>query len=219
VLLNVGGKVFQTSRSTLTSDSDSMLATMFHKNSVWNSMRDQTGAYCFDQDPKYFRPILNYLRTGQLVLDKNTNPEGAYATASFFQVKGVMDLLNKRAESADPSNQQIVMIVLYSGIMYVTGKIEKSLVQKHPWVSGVHKFTPGGTDSYPCFQMQGKSGNLNRGHLLEVLEDFLSMGWQIVSSDHDMKSKSDQYTLVKMPKGEVISRPVVEDTTTLQNSD
>jgi hypothetical protein len=48
--------------------------------------------------------------------------------------------------------------------------------------------------------MQGKSGNLNRGHLLEVLEDFLGSGWQIISSNHDMKSKSDQYMLVRSPK-------------------
>jgi hypothetical protein len=33
---------------------------------------------------RYFEPILNYLRTGQLIYDKNMNPEGIQIEAKFF---------------------------------------------------------------------------------------------------------------------------------------
>ena len=40
------------------------------------SHRDAEGAYLIDRNPKYFEPILNYLRTGRLIIDHNINVEG-----------------------------------------------------------------------------------------------------------------------------------------------
>lgn len=42
----------------------------------WCSTVDENGAYLIDRSPNYFEPILNYLRHGQLILDKNVNAEG-----------------------------------------------------------------------------------------------------------------------------------------------
>lgn len=78
IKLNVGGQLFYTSRTTLlNSDPDSMLARMFSPNSnLHPSCIDSNGAYLIDRDPRYFSPLLNYLRSGALILDPDINPKG-----------------------------------------------------------------------------------------------------------------------------------------------
>lgn len=43
---------------------------------LWSFPQDETGAYLIDRDPTYFGPILNFLRHGKLVLDKDMAEEG-----------------------------------------------------------------------------------------------------------------------------------------------
>ena len=42
----------------------------------WLSSVDANGAYLIDRSPAYFEPILNYLRSTEVILDKNINPQG-----------------------------------------------------------------------------------------------------------------------------------------------
>ena len=37
------------------------------KSSLMPSVKDENGCFLIDRSPKYFEPILNYLRTGRLV--------------------------------------------------------------------------------------------------------------------------------------------------------
>ena len=72
--------MFLTSKSTVEMRvPGSMLARMFSSETedhMAAGARDETGAFLIDRSPKYFEPILDYLRTGVLLLDKGINPEG-----------------------------------------------------------------------------------------------------------------------------------------------
>ena len=65
--LDVGGTRFRTSRQTLLSDPDSMLAKMFDPGSSFSAPGvKMDGAYFLDRDPAHFGAVLNYLRSGQV---------------------------------------------------------------------------------------------------------------------------------------------------------
>ena len=79
IKLNVGGKIFHTTQTTLMSaDPNSMLARMFAnaKNGMAPAILDENGAYFLDRSPKYFEVVLNYLRTGEVILEGDLNPDG-----------------------------------------------------------------------------------------------------------------------------------------------
>jgi len=146
VVLNVGGELLRTTRTTLIKEPDSMLAKMFQKKKLhkeknldtnlteevkieisgkiistsennssmesrfvdqvpfsdltltsspyeWNTRRDENGAILIDQDPHYFKAVLNYLRYNQLILDKNISVDGVMECAAFFGIQSMVDLL------------------------------------------------------------------------------------------------------------------------------
>ncbi|KAG1678694.1 BTB/POZ domain-containing protein KCTD9 [Nymphon striatum] len=98
ITLNVGGQYFTTTKSTLlTKEPNSMLARMFasddSESSLAPSNLDQTGAYLIDRSPLYFEPILNFLRHGELILDRNVNPQGVLEEAKFFGIESIIPQL------------------------------------------------------------------------------------------------------------------------------
>lgn len=105
ITLNVGGKHFTTSRSTLLAKEPmSMLARMFaDDNNVYlmtPSATDSVGAYLIDRSPEYFEPILNYLRHGNVILDKNVNPKGVMEEAVFYGIDSMIPQLNMLIEQS-----------------------------------------------------------------------------------------------------------------------
>ncbi|XP_050698620.1 BTB/POZ domain-containing protein KCTD9-like [Eriocheir sinensis] len=104
VTLNVGGRLFTTTRATLvTKEPDSMLAKMFTLGgeSLVPSCRDAHGAYLIDRSYTYFEPLLNYLRNGTLILDPGVNPEGVLEEARFFGIEGAIPELEAMVATRD----------------------------------------------------------------------------------------------------------------------
>ena len=66
IQLDVGGKFFTTSITTLTRESDSMLASMF--SGRFPIKKDENGRVFIDRDGRAFDIILNYLREGEVTL-------------------------------------------------------------------------------------------------------------------------------------------------------
>ncbi|XP_042860231.1 BTB/POZ domain-containing protein KCTD9-like isoform X2 [Penaeus japonicus] len=93
VTLNVGGRIFTTTRATLvTKEPNSMLAKMFscEDNHLLPSNRDAHGAYLIDRSYSYFEPLLNFLRNGSLILNHNINPQGVLEEARFFGIESAV---------------------------------------------------------------------------------------------------------------------------------
>ncbi|NWV39858.1 KCTD9 protein, partial [Grantiella picta] len=85
--LNVGGRYFTTTRSTLVNkEPDSMLAHMFKDKDAWGNKQDPRGAFLIDRSPEYFEPILNYLRHGQLIVNDGINLLGRYCLSAIPQL-------------------------------------------------------------------------------------------------------------------------------------
>ncbi|KAI1694642.1 BTB/POZ domain-containing protein [Ditylenchus destructor] len=90
VRLNVGGRIFQTTKDTLSQYPDSFLARLI--NGGLPSQKDESDAYLLDNDPDYFRIILNYLRRGVLNLDDSKlTMKGLLAEADFYNIKPLAD--------------------------------------------------------------------------------------------------------------------------------
>ncbi|XP_076654865.1 BTB/POZ domain-containing protein inc isoform X1 [Halictus rubicundus] len=96
VRLNVGGTYFLTAKTTLARDPNSFLYRLCQEDSDLISDRDGTGAYLIDRDPTYFSPVLNYLRHGKLVINKDLTEEGVLEEAEFYNITELIRLVKER---------------------------------------------------------------------------------------------------------------------------
>ncbi|XP_056627143.1 BTB/POZ domain-containing protein KCTD5 isoform X1 [Triplophysa dalaica] len=107
VRLNVGGTVFLTTRQTLLKEQTSFLYRLCQQQDL-HSDTDETGAYVIDRDPTYFGPILNYLRHGKLVYNKELAEEGVLEEAEFYNITPLIKLIKERIlERETKATQQV----------------------------------------------------------------------------------------------------------------
>ncbi|KAM9773338.1 BTB/POZ domain-containing protein KCTD5 isoform 6-T6 [Syngnathus typhle] len=107
VRLNVGGTVFLTTRQTLLKEQTSFLYRLCQQQDL-HSDTDETGAYVIDRDPTYFGPILNYLRHGKLVYNKELAEEGVLEEAEFYNITPLIKLIKDRIIERDTKSTQQV---------------------------------------------------------------------------------------------------------------
>ncbi len=89
--LNCGGTILVTTKETLTACPGSVLAKMFD-DTAWNTAklpRDDSDAVLLDSDARFFVPILNFLRRGELVVDSSDVP-GVLAEAKYFGIEALV---------------------------------------------------------------------------------------------------------------------------------
>ena len=97
IKLNVGGTYFTTSRTTLSRDSLSVLASI--GSGRWEPAKED-GAYFIDRDPEIFTYVLDYLRNGSLSREVPPGLEEALQReADFFGLQG---LLKEEEEEETP---------------------------------------------------------------------------------------------------------------------
>ncbi|XP_048846955.1 BTB/POZ domain-containing protein KCTD5-like [Brienomyrus brachyistius] len=113
VRLNVGGTHFLTTRQTLCRDPKSFLYRLCQAEPDLDSDKDETGAYLIDRDPAYFGPLLNYLRHGKLVLNKDVAEEGVLEEAEFYNITALIKLIKNRIRERDTQTLQVSMKHVY----------------------------------------------------------------------------------------------------------
>jgi hypothetical protein len=93
IKLNIGGKIFMTSKSTLLKE-ESMLAAMF--SGRHELQKGDDGAYFIDRDPKHFRKILNFLRDGEFALndDDGVERKELIREAEYYSLIALLDYLS-----------------------------------------------------------------------------------------------------------------------------
>ncbi|XP_034243277.1 BTB/POZ domain-containing protein KCTD5 [Thrips palmi] len=100
VRLNVGGTHFLTTKTTLSGDPNSFLFRLCQESDLISD-RDETGAYLIDRDPTYFSPILNYLRHGKLIINRDLTEEGVLEEAEFYNITKLIQLVSERINTRE----------------------------------------------------------------------------------------------------------------------
>ena len=98
----VGGQDFKTTRATLMSDQNSMLAKMFDNENLGRAApasKDENGSYFIDRSPKYFESILNFLRTGEIEAPNCLDLKFLMLEAEYFGIEGMAEKIRKELQN------------------------------------------------------------------------------------------------------------------------
>ena len=86
LVLNVGGRRFETYASTLSAFPRTLLGAMFSSRNRHMRHPDALGEYFFDRDPDCFATVLNLYRTGRYLPPPNVNEELMREEFEYFQM-------------------------------------------------------------------------------------------------------------------------------------
>jgi len=93
IRLDVGGKRFHTSLSTLLTERNTFFTCMF--SGAFPPKKQEDGTYFIDRDPRWFGVILNYLRGKPISLESLTEVEleDLLLEVEFYQINSLLQLL------------------------------------------------------------------------------------------------------------------------------
>ncbi|KAL6066734.1 BTB/POZ domain-containing protein KCTD3 [Balamuthia mandrillaris] len=139
IKLDVGGQVFKTSLRNLLKEPHSFFAVMF--SGAWTAQADENGCYFIDRDPKHFRVILNYLRTGEVVLPQD--PEAVaelLKEVEFYQLSSLWQEIesqrhnNKKAQAEQTPTEAYPRIV-WSSFSTIPSNNNQTLSSNGGWAN------------------------------------------------------------------------------------
>jgi len=109
VKLNIGGKEFITTKTTLCKNAQSFFYKLCQDDPTvgLTTDRDENGAYLIDRDPRYFAPILNYLRHGKLIIESSLQEEGVLEEAEFYNIQELINLVKERIKERDEQRKSL----------------------------------------------------------------------------------------------------------------
>ena len=58
----------------------------------------EDGTFLIDRSPDYFKPILNYFRTGKVIVDPDVSLQGVFEEARFYLVQSMVSTISKLPE-------------------------------------------------------------------------------------------------------------------------
>ncbi|KAF3853291.1 hypothetical protein F7725_013979 [Dissostichus mawsoni] len=106
--MNVGGTVFLTTRQTLLKEQTSFLYRLCQQQDLHSDTVRRFGSLCDRQRSDLLRSILNYLRHGKLVYNKELAEEGVLEEAEFYNITPLIKLIKERILERDSKATQQV---------------------------------------------------------------------------------------------------------------
>jgi hypothetical protein len=85
VYLNIGGTKFVTTSATLEKDGPNFFTALL--SNKFSNLKDRDGNYFIDRPGKYFKPLLNYLTTGNIDIPKEIPQKLIASEAEFYGIK------------------------------------------------------------------------------------------------------------------------------------
>ena len=147
VRLNVGGTRFETTRGTLTSCPDSLLARMFDPDSkLPPAAVTEDGALFLDTCPRAFAVILNWLRYKE-ILGKDIHPDDVIPVADYFGLAELCEKLKAlKKPVTDNNNDGDIIRFNVGGTIFET---TRGTMTQHPGTKPAKMFTLGSSFSPP----------------------------------------------------------------------
>jgi len=142
VKLNIGGTKFLTSKSTLSSVGTNFFTKLLSEDMP--SSRDEEGCYFIDRNGKTFQILLDFLRTGELIIPPTVNERAVYLEADFYSIDLSSTFCPSIRDGAYvyPNERGLVYLERSQDQPWkfgVTGVLKESQERKHKWTELWHE--------------------------------------------------------------------------------